>query len=497
MSFLNHWILTVLLFLPAAGGVVVLAIRPASAARRSAIGFALATFCLSLFVMLLFHRLPGETYDYAPTGFVQMQRSAEILPAIHLTYRVAIDGLSLPFVLLTSLLGMLVCVLSGQDRDRPASHFAMILWLEFTILGVFLSIDFLMLWTFLALSLIPGCVLLPVGDAERGKRMARVFLIPELICLACLFVAALGVRLASTRCFAGGTLDLVRLAAQPCADKTLYLLALIAFLIRLGTFPVHSWIVAVSRDSSPGTTAMLIGLIPLTGGYGLLRVVMPLFPVPAASLWWVLAAVGVITILYCSANALGQEDSHVATVHLAVAMMGFVCVGVAVLTPAGANGAAMILITQCLIEPFMVAISAVAERDARQSRLLPLSMTVCLAIAWLAELVVPGLLGQFMVLLGAFQAHKSGSILIVDRATGPFAIGVVIAAMLAGIGLMGMAGVRTMRRLSRTDEFPSAGSGPTLLIPIAMTATLSGIFLAPFCLTYIEVAIKTIFRTFR
>jgi NADH-quinone oxidoreductase subunit M len=192
---------------------------------------------------------------------------------------------------------------------------------------------------------------------------------------------------------------------------------------------------------------MMVGLIELTGGYGLLRVVIPLFPGPAASLWWVLAAVGGMTVLYCASNAIGQDDLHLASVQAAIAMIGFVCIGIAVLTPAGVNGASIILLSQGLIAPFMIAIAAVAARALQRGELLPRAVVVCLTIGWLAELVMPGLFGQFMVLLGAFQAHQSGSVLS-DQAASLGAIDALIAATVAGIVLIGIAGARIVRRIS-------------------------------------------------
>jgi NADH-quinone oxidoreductase subunit M len=475
MGFLDHWLLTILLLLPAAGGVAILFIRSPLVRCRTALGLALGTFCASLLVLILFHRQPGP-YEYAPGGIVQMVCQAEIIPALHVNYRVAVDGLSLPFVLLTTLVGVLACGASWNDSDRSRIYYAMIFWLESATLGVFLSFDLLLLWVFLAISLIPCCALILLGVRQRRGRAVIAFLTPMLIGTACLFVAVLGERLMSTRCFTGGTLDLLRLSSRPCADRTLFLLMLIGFAARHPVFPVHSWLAVVAAECPPAVMAMLIGLVPLTGGYGLLRVVMPLFPAVAGSLWWMLAGVGIITVLYGALNSIGQTNLRSALVHVIVAMSGFACIGIAVLTPAGVNASAMILLSQALVGPFILIL---ASDDFRREGL----WAAPLAFGWIAELILPGLLGQLMVVLGAFQTH----------AASPLAIDLLIAAMCVGILLIGTAGTLNLRRLISPGESASAPA-TTVLASVAIAALLLAILASPFCFVFTHGALESILR---
>jgi NADH-quinone oxidoreductase subunit M len=297
-----------------------------------------------------------------------------------------------------------------------------------------------------------------------------------LIGAACLFVAALGERLISTRCFVGGTLDIVRLSSAPCGERTLFLLVLIGFVVRIPLFPFHSWIIAISENASPAVMTLLIGLVPLTGGYGLLRVATPLFPAVAAGWWWILAGLGIVTILYSALNAIGETNLRRATAHLLVAMTGFACLGIALPTTVGANGAVMILLSQALIAPFMLSLLG---NHLRHDRL----WTAGMVVGWLAELSVPGFLGQIMVTLSAFQTHS----------VSPIAIDLVLVGICLGIALVGTAAVLCMRR-SATLAAPTSPASPAAVEPVAMAALLLAIFVVPFCILLTRGALEAILR---
>ena len=450
-------------------------LRSAAAVRRTTLGIALGSLAVVILIMVTFHRLPNR-YAYAPAGTVQMVCETPILPSLHVSYRVAIDGLSLPMILITTLLAVLACGLSWNEQERPPLYFAMILWLECATLGIFLSFDLCLLWIFLTLSLIPCCALILLGNGQRRGKAVIAFLSPMLIGAACLFVAVLGERLMSTRCFVGGTLDMVRLSSAPCGERPLFLLVLIAFVVRVGLFPFHSWIASVSESAPPAVIAMLVGLVPLTGGYGLLRLAIPLFPTVAAASWWLLAGWGILTILYGGLNAVGQTDLRRSVVHLSVAMSGFACIGITLATPLAANGAAMILLSQALIAPCMLVLLA---QNARRESL----WITGLAVGWIAELAIPGFLGQLIVVLAVLGSH----------AHAPAAMDALLAAMFAGMILIGTAGVACMRRMPPSNAYAS-GRNVTALESMVMAALLVAIFAAPLAILIAHGALDAMLR---
>lgn len=474
MTFLDHWLLTILLLIPAVGGIVVLCLRSAPAVRFTTLGLTIGIFCLLLLVLILFHRQGGR-YEYSPAGTVQMVGRIDIVPAIHWTYRVAVDGLSLPFLLITSMIGVLACVASWSD-DRRRAYYAMLLWLETATLGAFLSFDLLLLWAFLTLSVLPICALIHFERGRRGAAAIVMFVAYMLPGIAFLLVATLGLRLMSTHCFAGGTLDLILLISRPCAERSLFFLMLIGFLVRLPVFPLHVWLGELTRGGSLATV-LLVGLVPLTGGYGLLRVVLPLFASAAVSFSGLSVLVGIILLLYSALSSIGLEDVRMATVHLWLATGGIVLIGIATRTQVGTNGAILILLSQSLIAPCLIALTPQAA-GATGSAGSPRGLIVGLAIAWMAELVMPTMLGGTMVLLGLFRPSQSGSALFSSSIDAS-----LIGTTCLGMVLIGTGGVRILRTVSRAD-LSGHGETPPLLLFVAVAAALLAMLLAPFCFAY-------------
>lgn len=471
MTFLDHWLLTILLSIPAAGGLIVVLIRSVWAARHFATGIAIAVvFGWLLALIMLQHR--HGSYDYAPTGSVEMLCSAEIVPAIHWSYRVAIDGLSLPFCVVTSLITLLACAITPHGRPRAQWFFAMILWLEALAIGVFVCFDLLLLWTFLALLLVPCCALLALDQNEHAGRAIVIFLICMLIGLACLFVGVLGVRIWSVRCLTGGTLDLVRLAAFGCAEPSLFLLMLVGFLSMVPVFPLHSWVAAIAQSSSPAALAMVVGVIPLIGGYGLLRAVIPLFPDVVTAMWWLPAALGSFMVLYCALCAIGTEDSCSAAVSLPLSMSGFALIGVATLTSIGLNGAVVIVVTQSLVAPYLIGTTSSLMRvaDRGESRRGRVTSTV---LTWLTELILPGV-GLVMVILGLFQA---------DRSEWSAARVAIAGVLCLGTVLDGVAGVRVLRRITKVEATATADfDSIPRHTPVVVAALVCALGMIPLCI---------------
>jgi hypothetical protein len=155
-------------------------------------------------------------------------------------------------------------------------------------------------------------------------------------------------------------------------------------------------------------------------------------------------------------------------------MTGFACLGIALPTTVGANGAVIILLSQAFISPFMLSL---LSNHLRHDGL----WTAGLIVSWLAELSIPGLLGQIMVLLGAFQAH----------AMSPVAIDFVIAGICLGMALIGTAAVLCMRRAA-TLATPTSSASPAAVEPVAMAALLLAIFVVPFCILCTRGALEAI-----
>jgi NADH-quinone oxidoreductase subunit M len=516
MGFLEHWLLTILLLVPCAGAMAVLLIRRPAAVRWTAFAVALATLALSLFVLLPFRWQHGGEYAYGPGGTVQMLCAAEWVPPIHAQYRVAIDGLSYPFVVLTTLLGAIACAAIAPAK-RSGAVYAQLLLFEATCLGTFLAFDLFLMFLFLALMMIPAMGLAGMwGSPGRSRAASRLFAY-LLVGVLCLLVVMLGEYAASRQALGAGTFDLVKLASpamhqafatQPMikTSRTLFALAMVAFLVRLAVVPFHNWMLELIGEAPAALGMLPIALIPATGAYGILRVALPLFPQAAGSLRLAFAVLAVVSILYAALCALAQDDLRRLSGYAGISLAGFVLLGEAVITPLGANAAVYLAIFQALLVPFLLQLAGALHdrlghadltRAAGTAGAMPVYAGFWV-LGWFALLVSPGLLGQTLVLLGSYQATHPGSQASLRM---PQAYGLIAAACLGIVFTAGYV-LSCMRRMFFTTERVSPPAADDLnrtelLILTSFAIVLLALALLPgaMCFTFTRPAIEALFRS--
>lgn len=519
MTFLNHWLLTILLVTPALGAPVVLLIRPA-AARWTALALTWAALALSLLVLVPFHSQHSGEYGYGPSATVQMLCTFEWIRPIHAQYRVAIDGMSYPFVVLTTLMGAIACAAVGRSRPSRTTY-AQVLLFEATCLGTFLAFDLFLLFLFLALMLVPATAL--AGESASPRRWwAGPRLFTYLLAgLLCLLVVLLGEYAATRQVLGSGTFDLVTLASPAMhralsaaavarTSRTLFVLAMVAFLVRLAVVPLHTWAVELIADTPAALALFPMALIPATGAYGILRVALPLFPQAAASLAPAFAALGVAGILYAALCALAQDDLRRLVGYAGISTAGFVMLGLSVLTPLGANAAIYLMIFQALLAGLLLQLAgalydrlghASLAKSAGAAGTMPVYAGFWV-FAWFALLVAPGLLGEVLVLLGVCQAVRPQSIMR-SNGWGPGAQSYVLAGVACvGIVLGGAYVLSCIRRMFFTTERVAA---PTLedlnrselfgLAPLALLLVVLGVLPGLLCFTFTEPAVDALFRS--
>src|SRR5436853_1936030 len=215
MDFLKHWLLTILIFLPMAGSIVVLFMRTCDGVRWAALGTTLLTFVLSLLLLVSYKWNDGKGYAYEENGgVVQMVQHAHWIPAFNIEYRVGIDGLSLPLVILSTFICLLACIASWNIEKMLKGYMALFLFLEGGILGVFLSLDFFLFYVFFELSLLPMYFLIGIWGGARKEYAAIKFFLYTLVGSIGLLIVLIGTYLYSRGApgFPNGTFDLVKLA---------------------------------------------------------------------------------------------------------------------------------------------------------------------------------------------------------------------------------------------------------------------------------------------
>lgn len=409
--------LSVLLFLPAIGALVI-ALMPRQRerdARLVALGFTLATFLLSIVVFVAFDS-SAEGYQFVDS--FEWIRAAEA--GFSIQYAVGVDGLSAPLVLLLGLLTVVAVLVSWNIDVKPRQYFAWLLFLETAIAGVFLSLDLVQFFLFWELELLPMYMLISQWGTGRRIYSATKFLVYTLAGSAFMLVGFLVIG------FESGTFSIEELTSNPPADAfvplgLVFWAIMLAFLVKLPVFPVHTWLPDAHTDAPTAVSVMLAGVLLKMGGYGILRIALPILPEQARDFSVVLAVLAGFSVIWGAVITLRQTDLKRLVAYSSVSHMGYVLLGVSALGAVGLSGAALQMFTHGTITGLLfVMVGLIYDRThtreiAKMSGLLhrmPL-IGVVFIIAGLASLGLPGMSGfvaEITTFLGAFNAHPAATI---------------------------------------------------------------------------------------
>jgi NADH-quinone oxidoreductase subunit M len=410
------WLLNVLVALPAAGALALAAWPRASADRQApVVGVVVTTAALLLSVALV----PAVT----GTAGLQLQTDVPWIPALDVRWHVGVDGISLPLVVLTTLLTLL-CMVSllrggGPGCGGERGLVAVVLLLETGVLGTFLALDLVLFFVFFELVLVPmWFVIADWGDphdAPGRRRAATTFLLLTVIGSAVMLAGFLLVY-AHT-----GTFDILALSAAAGAGLSggTQLVAALAiglgFAVKSPLWPLHIWLPDAHAKAPTIGSVLLAGVLLKMGTYGFVRIWLPVVPEGARAVAPYLAVLAAVGIVYGSLACLAQTDLKRLVAYSSVGHMGFVLLGISTLTPVGVNGALVANIAHGLITGLLFfLVGALKDRHdtsdlaglgrglyARSPRLGGI-----LALAAMASLGLPGLAGfwgEMLTLLAAFD----------------------------------------------------------------------------------------------
>ena len=406
----TNWpVLTVLTFLPMIGVVFLLLIRgEEELVRRNARNVALwvsgFTLLLSLGVWLRFDpALPG--YQFVDRG--------NWLIADGIGYHMGIDGISLPFVVLSALLTPLAILASWKSvKHRMREYMIAFLVLETLMIGTFCSLDMVMFYLFFEAVLIPMFLIIGIWGGARRVYASFKFFLYTLLGSVLMLVAMLvmyGIA---------GTTDIPVLAATDFPvdiQKWLFLAFFASFAVKVPMWPVHTWLPDAHVEAPTAGSMILAGVLLKMGGYGFLRFSLPMFP--DASLYFapLVFSLSVVAVIYTSLVALAQTDMKKLIAYSSVAHMGFVTVGIFTMTEQGIAGAMFQMISHGLVSAALFfAVGVVYDRlhtreiDAYGgvTDSMP-RYAVFFMLMMLASVGLPGtsgFVGEFLVLVGAWQA---------------------------------------------------------------------------------------------
>jgi len=315
-------IVTITLFLPLLGALSVLFMRkiPAQAVH----GIGIITSGLTLVgALVMWSRGINEA------GFAQLEEF-DWMPSIGAAYRVGVDGISLPLVLLTALLFFVTFIYSASLRKQSHAFVALMLLLETASIGVFTSLDAILFYVFFEVSLVSMYFMITQWGHEDRQRAALMFFIYTFLGSLPLLLAILGLYLGSD----SHTFDMRDWISNPPLEGIAAMLALIAMLITFAVktpvFPFHTWLPAAHVQAPAAGSVILAGVMLKFGTYGLVRFAYQMTPDAFREAGIVILVFGVVAALYGAFAALAQTDLKRLVAYTSINHMGYIIVGVAI-----------------------------------------------------------------------------------------------------------------------------------------------------------------------
>src|SRR5467141_2170964 len=437
-------VLSLLWFIPFVGALIVWGIGTSQrTAKFIALGFSLVEMVLATWLLLAFINpgwafalgTPTAAQPPTPGPFVPLYYVERIpwIPQYGFAFILGVDGLSVPLIWLTALLTTLAIVFHWDEERRPRAFFALFMFLEMALVGVFMALDFFIFAIFWELVLLPMFFLIGIWGGPNRRYAALKFLIFTqvgfvimLLSIFALYFNSAGVNAAVYGTNAN-TLDMTAFLHAALRHQTgalatyltvglqipMFAAFLVGFLVKLPSFPFHTWLPDAHVEAPTGGSVLLAGVLLKMGGYGIFRINFGILPDAARSLWWVLAILGTVSMVYAAFVCLAQTDLKRLIAYSSVGHMGFVLLGASSLTVIGVQGGIFQLFNHGIITAilFMLAGSvkhSTGTRDIPElqglARVMP-QFSLILAIGFFASLGLPGLnsfWSEFMVFVGAY-----------------------------------------------------------------------------------------------
>ena len=325
-------ILSVLVWLPIAAGIVVLALGSGEAGARRG---KLVSLAASTAVFLL--SLPLYFGFDATTAEMQFVERVSWIERFNVYYHLGLDGISLPLVLLTTLLTPLVVIAGWRVIQlRPAQYFASFLFMEGLMIGVFAALDGLLFYVFWEAMLVPMFIIIGVWGGERRIYATVKFFLFTFLGSVFMLVALIYLYLNA------GSYSILAFHDLPLTlreQQWIFVAFLLAFAVKVPMWPVHTWLPDAHVEAPTGGSVILAAVLLKMGGYGFVRFSLPIAPDASAALAGVIIVLSLIAIIYIAFVALAQEDMKKLIAYSSIAHMGFVTLGFFVIFQMAVGGA--------------------------------------------------------------------------------------------------------------------------------------------------------------
>ncbi len=415
-------LLSLIVWLPIIGGIAVLLSGDkgdANGVRVLSLVISIATFLLSLGLYTGFD---------SSTSAMQFEEIHAWIPAFNINYHFAVDGFSMPLIILTTFTTILV-ILAGWEviKKKPAQYLAAFLIMEGLMVAVFAAMDAIFFYVFWEAMLVPMFILIGVWGGERRVYATIKFFIYTFIGSVFMLVALIYMY------YKGGSfaiLDMHMLKLTMNEQILIFLAFLAAFAVKVPMWPVHTWLPDAHVEAPTGGSVILAAIMLKIGGYGFIRFSLPITPDAAHALDWLIIFMSLVAVVYIGFVALVQRDMKKLVAYSSIAHMGFVTLGLFVVfqiweNPANVSGGgaalavegAMIqMISHGFISSAMFLMIGVLY-DRMHTReitayggvvhTMPVfaGFAVFFAMANAGLPGTSGFVGEFMVILASFQAN--------------------------------------------------------------------------------------------
>ena len=472
-------VVSVTLFLPLLGAALLVALPGVTPRGAHAVGLAVSGLTL-LGAAWMWVRGAGA-------GFTQVEEVAW-MPSLGAAYRVGVDGISLPLVLLTVVLFFVSFAFSIKVTERARSYVALFLLLETACLGAFVALDAILFYVFFEVTLVAMYFIIADWGHEGRQRAALTFFLYTLLGSLPLLLAILGLYLGSDP----RTFDMRAFIDSPplagLAAMLAFVAMLVTFAVKTPIFPVHTWLPAAHVEAPTAGSVILAGVMLKLGTYGLVRFALQMTPDAFRTAAPYVAALAVFTALYGAFVALGQTDLKRLIAYTSVNHMGYVVLGVAVAAAATDSGVRALVLDGAVLQmvshgvvtgALFLLVGMLQDRTyTRDMEELGGLLRSVPGLGWLfilaafASLGLPGLAhfpAEFQVFLGTLRVY-------------PLAVVAVLGiAITAGLYLRAIQFVFLGKPSERWQTLPDLGRREVLAVaPLAALTVLIGVF--PFVL---------------
>ncbi len=435
---INFPILSLITFLPILGMLIILFIPKRQALFIKTFTIIITGIQLALAIFLLSNynfNLAGIN-DIKSFQFVEKFRWIEIdgfawLGKIKIDYFLGVDGLSVPMILLTTIITFIASISSWTIDKSIKGYFLMFLLLDTGMIGVFVALDFFLFYIFWELMLLPMYFLIGIWGGPRREYAAIKFFLYTLFGSVLILLVMIGLYFSSMETLADGTrvftfnmLEMMNPTnytqngiLSPLNPANLRFIAFIGlfigFAIKIPMFPFHTWLPDAHVEAPTAISVILAGVLLKMGTYGILRISYPIFPDITKDLLWWIALFGAINIIYGAFCAMAQKDFKKLIAYSSVSHMGYVMLGMAALNTLGISGAILQMFNHGTITAMLFLLVGVIYDRAHLrdidgfgglGKQMPI-YTGFVTIAFFAAIGLPGLSGfisEALVFLGGF-----------------------------------------------------------------------------------------------